>query len=123
MNDCLKSGRHHILDPCIDNEKWLEVKILRARNDKNLKTGAKAVSDVPPIPKTGWKAFPSQDLPLLFNCGHVYHYALESLLTLPEEQNCDQEEEDKEITRGLGHMTYKPFLMDANTQTRDLRVT
>ena len=34
------------------------------------------MSDVPLIPKTGWKAFPSQDLPSLFNYGHVYHYAL-----------------------------------------------
>ena len=43
--------------------------------------------DVPLIPKTGWKAFPSQDLPSLFNYGHVYHYALESLPALAGEQN------------------------------------
>ena len=57
VNDCLKSGRHHILDPSIDNGKWLEVKILRDRNDESFKTSAKALSDVPPIPKTGWKVF------------------------------------------------------------------
>ena len=74
VNDCLKSGNHHILDPGIDNGKWLEVNILRNRKPESLEASIKTVHDVPLIPKTGWKAFPSQDLPSLFNYGHVYHY-------------------------------------------------
>ena len=74
VNDCLKSGNHHILDPGIDNGKWLEAKILRNRKPESLEASTKTVPDVLLIPKTGWKAFPSQDLPSLFNYGHVYNY-------------------------------------------------
>ena len=70
----VKSGNHHILDPGIDNGKWLEAKILRNRKPESLEASIKTVPDVPLIPKTGWKAFPSKDLPSLFNYGHVYHY-------------------------------------------------
>lgn len=88
VNDCLKSGNSHILDSCIDNGKWLDAKILRERKAESHKSSTKTVNDVPVIvPQTGWKAFPSQDLPSLFNYGHVYHYALESLPTLPGEKN------------------------------------
>ena len=59
VNDCLKSRNHHILDPGIDNGKWLEVKILRNRKPESLEASIKIVHDVPLIPKTGWKAFPS----------------------------------------------------------------
>ena len=74
MNDCLKSGNHHILDPGIDNGKWLELKILRNRKPESLEASIKTVHDVPLIPKTGWKAFPSQDIPSSFNYHHVYHF-------------------------------------------------
>ena len=68
------------------------------------------MNDVPvAVPQTGWKAFPSQDLPSLFNYGHVYHYALESLPTLPREKNYNEEDEDEEFSSGIGHMTDKPF--------------
>ena len=70
----VKSGNHHILDPGIDNGKWLEAKILRNRKPESLEASIKTVPDVLLIPKTGWKAFPSQDLSSLFNNGHVYHF-------------------------------------------------
>ena len=110
VNDCLKSGNSHILDSCIDNGKWLEAKILRERNAESLTSSTNTVNDVPvTVPQTGWKAFPSQDLPSLFNYGHVYHYALESLPTLPRKKNYNEEDEDEEFTSGIGHMTDKPF--------------
>lgn len=49
--------------------------------------------------------FPSMDKPLLFNYGHVYHYALESLPALPSQER----DEDDDVDNGLGHMRYKPF--------------
>ena len=78
---------------------------MREKNVGNF--SSKAVS-VPVIPKTGWKAFPSQDIPNLFNYGHVYHYALESLPALPDDQ-INNEDDDDEVESGLGHMTDKPF--------------
>ena len=109
VKDNVKSGNHQILDSSIDNGKWLETKILRQKNAESLQPSSTVVSDVPLILKTGWKAFPSQDLPSLFNYGHVYHYTLESLPTLPGEKNCNEEDEDGEITSRIGHMTDKPF--------------
>ena len=109
MNDCLKSGNHHILDLGIDNGKWLEAKILRNRKPESLEVSIKTVPDVRLIPKTGWKAFPSKDLFSLFNHGHVYHYALESLPALPGEQTDQEEDEDVGLTSEIGHLTDKPF--------------
>ena len=74
VNGCLKKGNHNILDPGIDNGKWLEAKIWRNRKPESLEASIKSVPNVSLIPKTGWKAFPSQDFPPLFNYGHVYHY-------------------------------------------------
>ena len=78
VNNCLKGGiNHHILNPSIDDGKWMEVKILKDRKGESLETSTKTMPDVPLILKTCWKAFPSQDLPLLFNYSHVYHYVLD----------------------------------------------
>ena len=43
VNDCLKSGNHHILDLGIDNGKWLEAKILRNRKPESLEA---SISDL-----------------------------------------------------------------------------
>ena len=101
VEDCIKSGNHSVLDPSIDNGKWLESKEL-----KQSESTAKNVKSTVEIPKSGWKPFPSKDIPALFNYGHVYHYTLESLPTLPTDQWGDDSSEDE---NGLGHMTDKPF--------------
>ena len=50
--------------------------------------------------------FPSQDIPILFNYGYIYHYALESIKTVQlDPSEVDQNEEDCD----LGHMTDKPL--------------
>lgn len=101
---CLKSGKHHVLDSSIDEGKWLQAKILK--DDKVDLLKLKDLT-VPETPKSGWKSFPSQDIPSLFNYGHVYHYALESL---PVVENTNEvENEDDPQDTGLGHMTDKPF--------------
>ena len=76
VRDCLKSGNHYVLDSSIDEQKWLQAKILK--ENKLNRIHLKDLT-VPEIPKSGWKVFPSQDIPSLFNYGHVYHYVLESL--------------------------------------------
>ena len=61
---------------------------------------------VPVIPDLGWRSFPSQDIPVLFNYGHTYHYALESIKTVRlDPSEVDQSEEDCD----LGHITDKPL--------------
>ena len=63
---------------------------------KNAKLQANcSLSSLPLVPSTGWRAFPSQNIPSLFNYGHVHYYTLESV--------------QEEIEDGLGHMTDKPL--------------
>ena len=55
----------------------------------------------PFISLTGWRAFPSNNIPSLFNYGHVNYYALESIPL-----NLDNTEY---IEDGLGHTTDIPM--------------
>ena len=55
-------------------------------------------------PEKSWGNFPSKDIPPLFNYGHIYYYALESL---PAPDNVYDLED--ETDSGLGHMTNKQF--------------
>lgn len=97
VSDCIKSGNHHTLDPSIDDGKWFSAKVLK----ENAKLQANcSLSSLPFVPSTGWRAFPSQNIPSLFNYGHVHYYALESV----QDINGAEEIED-----GLGHMTDKPL--------------
>jgi len=58
------------------------------------------VVSFPEIPSTGWRVFPSHNIPELFNYGHIHYYALESI------HNANVTDENVE---GLGHMTDKPL--------------
>ena len=74
MSDCIKSGNHHTLDPSIDDGKWFSAKVLK----ENAKLQANcSLSSLPFVPSTDWRAFLSQNIPSLFNYGHVHYYALE----------------------------------------------
>ena len=100
VKDCIASGNHHLLDPGIDGGKWLKAKEDR-EHGSNL-TDHKSL--VPDPPQKNWGVFPSYDIPSLFNYGHVYHYALETLPT-----STDYFGEEDENDQGIGHMTDKPF--------------
>ena len=73
VRDCVNSGSHHTLDPSIDNGKWLASKILKERSDVQ---GKCSVNAVPFIPSSGWRVFPSHNIPSLFNYGHVHYLSL-----------------------------------------------
>ena len=88
---CIKSGHHHKLDPSIDNGKWFASKVLK--ESSYLQENGNLTSP-PFIPSTGRRAFPSNNIPSLFNYGHVHYYALESILL-----NLDNTED---IEDGLG---------------------
>lgn len=100
VRECANSGNHHTLDPSIDNGKWLASKILKESSDVQ---GKCSVSAVPFTPSSGWHAFPSHNIPSLFNYGHVHFYALESI------QNNDDTQDIEDIEDGLRHMTDKPL--------------
>ena len=69
VSDCIKSGNHHTLDPSIDDGKWFSAKVLK----ENAKLQANcSLSLLSFVPSTGWRAFPSQTIPSLFNYGHVH---------------------------------------------------
>ena len=100
VKDCIASGNHHLLDPGIDGGKWLKAKEDR-EHGSNL-TDHKSL--VPDPPQKNWGVFPSYDIPSLFNYGHVYHYALETLPTSTD-NFCEEDENEQ----GIGHITDKPF--------------
>ena len=79
-------------------ENGLLLKVLQENSD--VKTNSGSIS-IPCIPSTAWRVFPSQNIPLLFNYGHVHYYALESI------KNVADHPED--IKDGLEHMTDKPL--------------
>ena len=100
VKDCIVSGNHHLLNPGIDGGKWLKAKEDR-EHGSNL-TVHKSL--VPDPPQKNWRVFPSYDIPSLFNYGHVYHYALETLL-----KSTDNFGDEDKNDQGIGHMTDKPF--------------
>ena len=68
VRECISSGNHCILDARLDAGQWYDAKVLK----ENSKTcGSKDAGKIPVIPDSGWKNFPSQDVTLQFNYGHV----------------------------------------------------
>lgn len=94
--ECLKAGKHHALDPSINDGKWFAAKVIK--ENCGLEQSCNVVS-LPEIPSKGWRDFPSCNIPQLFN-GHVHYYVLESIWNV----NVNGEED-----KGLGHMTDTPL--------------
>ena len=63
------------------------------------------------IPQVGWTMFPSQDIPVNFNYGHVYHYITESVnhLFLPNSGTLDQDENLDDNIDDEDTVTAKPL--------------
>ena len=83
VSDCIKKGNHRISDVSIDQGKWFAAKVLKEntemRNDESMNS---ELTFVPTVPASGWRSFPSQDIPSLFNYGHIYYYVLKSIKTV-----------------------------------------
>lgn len=58
---------------------WLAAKVIKESNDLRTSQGVHSKVFVPVMPKSDWRSFQSQDIPTLFNYGHVQHYVLESI--------------------------------------------
>ena len=56
----------------IDRGKWFAAKVLQENSDVITNSGS---ISLPCIPLNGWRVFPSQNIPSLFNYGHVHYYA------------------------------------------------
>ena len=54
-----------------DRGKWLAAKVLQENSDVITNSGS---ISLPCIPLNGWYVFPSQNIPSLFNYGHVHYY-------------------------------------------------
>ena len=96
---------HRILDVAIDGGKWFAAKVVRKNEElMNKKDAVYEKVTVLIIPTSGWRLLPSQDIPTLFSCGHIYYYALESIKIVHLES-----EMKNETDCGLGHLTGKPL--------------
>lgn len=103
VSDAIRSGNHRSLDVSIDDGKWFAAKVLK--DSQKTECTRQSNTQIPVIPLTGWDNFQSRDIPPYFNYGHIYHYALESIKTVPAAAKDDVDEDD----HGLGHMTDKPL--------------
>ena len=122
MNKSLKSRNHHILDPSIDGGKWLEANILQNRKSESLESSINTVPDVPLIPKTGWRAFPSQDLP--YSTTVMFIIMPLNLCRLCKGiKMTTKRTKTGELTSRIGHKTDKPFCYGRGTWTRVLCMT
>lgn len=77
------------VDPKVDGGKWYNLKASSSSS-----TTQDSNYQQPNIPVDGWKQFPSKNLPVNFNYGHVYFYLVESLdkniLQEDDESNDDE---------------------------------
>lgn len=94
--DVVKTGKSNYIDLNVDGGEWYNIK------DEQINKEIKDDKVQPALaPITGWKPFPSVDIPQNANYGHIYHYLLESVVLIGE----DGKSEDTD----LSHMTSKPL--------------
>ena len=77
---CLQGSNHCVLNVSIDGGKWFAAKVLYEELKRRETFNEKVAVSI--VPEKGWRSFPSQDIPSLFNYGHIYHYVLESIQTV-----------------------------------------
>ena len=77
----LASGKVKV-DPKIDAGQWYEMK---KKSICPITANAIGMS----FPQSGWKQFPSQNIPTNFNYGHVYYYLIESIESVLNGSNND----------------------------------
>ena len=81
------------VDPGVDGGKWYELK-KKGGNLASDSSAAKDSSSAANTPSDGWTAFPSVDIPEMFNYGNLYHYLIESIAEFGITYDYDS---DKEI--------------------------
>ena len=88
VSDCIKKGSHCVLDVSIDQGKWFAAKVIKENQevivDKSIES---KLSFIPTVPVSGWRTFQSQDIPVLFNYGHII-----VILCLRVYQDCSNRE-------------------------------
>ena len=84
------------VDPKVDGGKWYDIK--RQKDQRSIT--AKPVN----VPVSGWYTFPSKNIPINFNYGHVYYYLIESI-----DGNDDAVMIDDEDESSGGDSTAKPL--------------
>ncbi|XP_001631319.2 uncharacterized protein LOC5510867 [Nematostella vectensis] len=82
------------VDLKVDGGKWYAMKASKL----NLNTQGALQDESSQALCTDWKMFPSQDIPAMYNYGHLYHYLVESL----QNEFLDLADEDKSDSEGSG---------------------
>ena len=59
--ECIQAGKHHTLDPSIDDGKWFAAKVIK--ENFGLQQNSNVVS-LPDVPSKGWRDFPSYNATL-----------------------------------------------------------
>ena len=104
VEGCIALGKK--VDPKVDGGKWYNLKA-RGKALGLSTTSLQTMGSALVTPQTGWKKWPSRNIPQMFNYGHVYHYLVESIsnIILDEKAgSCESSDEDFEDT-----VTEKPL--------------
>ncbi|EDO36489.1 predicted protein [Nematostella vectensis] len=92
VEGCLSIQKKVVLK--VDGGKWYAMKASKL----NLNTQGALQDESSQALCTDWKMFPSQDIPAMYNYGHLYHYLVESL----QNEFLDLADEDKSDSEGSG---------------------
>ncbi|XP_048579021.1 uncharacterized protein LOC125560736 [Nematostella vectensis] len=90
VSQCIGLGLK--IDPKVDGGKWHRIKAEKQSKTINLSSSSRDVDKLANFPDTGWKTFPSMNIPAMLNYGHIYHYLVESVAQL-----CANDEEEREM--------------------------
>ena len=69
---CLQGQNHCVLDVSTDGGKWFAANVLKENEELKGRETFNEKVGVPIVPEKGWRSFPSQDIPSLFNNEHIY---------------------------------------------------
>ena len=90
------------LDPKVDNGVWYQQKLETIKSE-SLQSNVTVLKD-------GWRKFPSRNLPMNFNYGHVYHCLIESVSDVYADVSVTKESDDEdECSASQGTVTSKPL--------------
>ncbi|XP_071085447.1 uncharacterized protein [Haliotis cracherodii] len=109
--ECIRAQQDTDISISIDNGKWYQIKVQDVLASLNSSSPCSAVTQTPTPPITGWKAFPSGNIPPTFSYGDIYQYIIASARLQPLPQvtpiNDGDDDDDQDNTFSTAKPTKK----------------
>ena len=107
MENCIKAGKADQIDVTTDQGKWYESKL----NDQcPTPNDPHSTQDASSAVKSKWVKFPGTSIPSMFNYGHIFHYIIETMPSLPAATWAGgDDDDDQDDIDGQSSTTAKPL--------------